>query len=180
MKYKTLKLTRHFYVKIILFCLFVLYTLLIIDFTLINDIFGRNISNIFLANSEQLKEYFANKTNIIPFATVKLFINALKHGSLEPFVVLENILGNFFVFMPFALLVPRVFSRINTTVKFLLFISLFVIAIELLQVVFLTGSADVDDFILNVGGALLAYGLLNVNFMKNGINKLLFGEANEN
>ena len=179
MKYKTLKLTRQLYVRIIFFCLFVIYTLLIIDFTLINDSFGRNISNIFLADSEQLREYFANKTNIIPFATVKLFINAFTQGSLEPFVVLQNILGNFFVFMPFALLVPKAFSRINSTVKFLLFISLFVIAIECLQIVFLTGSADIDDFILNVGGALLVYGLLNIKFIKRSINKLLFGETDE-
>lgn len=179
MKYKTIKITRQFYVKLIFICLFALYMLLIVDFTLINDNFGRNISNIFLADGEQVSEYFANKTNIIPFATVKLFINAFETGSLEPYVVLENILGNFFVFMPFALLVPNVFSRINSAAKFLLFISLLVIAIEVLQLVFLTGSADIDDFILNVSGAMAAYGIFNISKIKYGINKFLFGERNE-
>lgn len=179
MKYKTIKITRQFYVKIIFICLFALYMLLIVDFTLINDNFGRNISNIFLADGEQISEYFANKTNIIPFATVKLFINAFETGSLEPYVVLENILGNFFVFMPFACLVPNVFSRINSAAKFLLFISLLVITIEVLQLVFLTGSADIDDFILNVSGAMAAYGIFNISEIKYGINKFLFGERNE-
>ena len=179
MKYKTFKITRQFYVKIIFICLFVFYTLLIVDFTLISDTFGRNISNIFLADEKQVSEYFADKTNIIPFATVMLFINAFKQGSLNPYVVLENILGNFFVFMPFALLVPKVFSRINSAVKFLLFISLSVIVIEVLQIVFLTGSADIDDFILNVGGAMVAYGILSIPTIKLTINKFLLSEKNE-
>lgn len=179
MKYKTFKITRQFYVKIIFICLFVLYTLLIIDFTLISDSFGRNISNIFLADKKLVSDYFANKTNIIPFATVNLFINAFKQGSLEHYVVLENILGNLLVFMPFALFVPNVFSWINSTVKFLLFISLSVITIEVLQIVFLTGSADIDDFILNIGGAMVAYGILSIPKIKFVINKFLLGEKNE-
>lgn len=179
MKYKTIKITRQFYVKTIIICLLVLYTLLVIDFTLINDSFGRSISNIFLADSKQLSEYFANKTNVIPFATVRLFINAFKEGSLRPYVVLENILGNFFVFMPFALLVPNVFLRINSAVKFLLFISVSVLLVEILQIVFLTGSADVDDFILNVGGAMVMYAILNTNKVKRFTNKVIFGETNE-
>ncbi len=176
LKSKVIKLDRLFVVKSILVCLFLLYTLMIIDFTLINDNFGRSISNIFLADSKQVNEYFANKTNIIPFATVKLFINAFKEGSLKPYIVLENIFGNFFVFMPFAFLVPNVFSRINSAVKFLLLISLTVIFIEVLQIVFLTGSADIDDFILNVGGAMTAYCVLNVPKVKYAVNKFLFGD----
>jgi len=179
LKSKVIKLDRLFVVKSILVCLFLLYTLMIIDFTLINDNFGRSISNIFLADSKQVNEYFANKTNIIPFATVKLFINAFKEGSLKPYIVLENIFGNFFVFMPFAFFVPNIFARINSAVKFLLLISLTVIFIEVLQIVFLTGSADIDDFILNVGGAMAAYGILNFSKVKYAINKFLFGERDE-
>ena len=55
-----------------------------------------------------------------------------------------------------------------------------VLVIEVLQLVFLTGSADIDDFILNVGGAMAAYGILNIDKVKRGINKILFGEINEN
>ncbi len=179
MKSKIIKLDRVVLVKGVIICLFLLYTLMVIDFTLINDNFGRNISNIFLADSKQLSEYFGNKTNIIPFATVKLFINAFKEGSLKPYIVLENILGNFFVFVPFAFFVPKVIAHINSAIKFLLFISLTVIVVEVLQIVFLTGSADIDDFILNVGGAMAAYGVLNIQKVKYGINKFLFGERDE-
>lgn len=152
---------------------------MVIDFTLINDNFGRNISNIFLADKTKISEYMSEKTNLIPFATVKLFINAYKTESLDAFVVIENILGNLFVFMPFAFFIPNIFKKINCAYKFLVFISVVVLIIEVLQLVFLTGSADIDDFILNVGGAMAAYGIFNIAKFKRGINKLLFGEGNE-
>lgn len=153
---------------------FAVYVFIVIDFTLISDSFGRNISNIFLSNGEQVQEYISQKTNFIPFATVKLFINAYKAGSIEPYIVLENILGNLFVFMPFALFVPNIFKRVNSAVKFLIYISVFVIVIEVLQLVFLTGSADIDDFILNVAGAMAAYGILQIQCVKRAVNTFIF------
>ena len=63
--------------------------------------------------------------------------------------------------------------------KFLLVISIAVIVIECLQIVFLTGSADIDDFILNVSGAAIAYGVLSIRKIKGLINKFMLGETNE-
>ncbi len=179
LKSKIINVNRRFIVKSILVCIFLLYTMVVIDFTLINNSFGRNISNIFLAESSAVKEYLSNKINIIPFATVKLFINAYKNSKLETLVVLENIVGNLLVFMPFAFFVPMVFKKINTLLKFFGIIAVAVLSIEILQIVFLTGSADIDDLILNVGGAVIAYKILNIAKIKGGINKFLFGEANE-
>lgn len=179
MKSKVIKLNRVFWVKSIIVCLFLLYTLMVIDFTLINNSFGRSISNIFLADKATVSDYLANKINLVPFATVKLFVNAYRESKLETLVVLENILGNFFVFMPFAFLVPNIFKKINTALKFFVCMSVCVLVVEVLQLVFLTGSADIDDFILNVGGAMAAYGVLGTKKIKSGINKLLFGEVNE-
>ena len=150
--------------------------LMVIDFTLVNDTFGRNISNIFLSGRAEITRYFSHKTNIIPFATVKLFINAYKNESLDTLVVLENIFGNFFAFMPFAFFAPITIKNINSARRFLVFIAICVLCVETLQIIFLTGSADIDDFILNVGGAMAAYGILNVKKIKNGINKFMFGE----
>lgn len=179
LKSKVIKIDRLFVVKSILICLFLLYTLMVIDFTLINDNFGRSISNIFLEDKSTVNEYLSQKINLIPFATVKLFINAYKGDNLEILVVLENIFGNLFVFMPFAFFVPHIFKRINSWFKFLLTISVSVLFIEVLQLVFLTGSADIDDFILNVGGAMLVYGVLSLAKVKGFVNKFLFGERNE-
>lgn len=179
LKSKVIKLDRVFFAKSIFICLFLLYTLMVIDFTLVNDSFGRSISNIFLADKATVNEYLSQKINLIPFATVKLFINAYKDANLNTFVVLENTLGNLFVFMPFALFVPNIFKKINSAAKFLICISVSVLIIEALQIVFLTGSADIDDFILNIGGAMIVYGILNITKVKNFINKLIYGESNE-
>ena len=35
---------------------------------------------------------------------------------------------------------------------------------------------DIDDFILNVGGAMAAWAIFNITKVKTHINKLLFGE----
>ena len=179
MKSKVIKLNRVVFVKSILVCLFLLYTLAVIDFTLINDNFGRSISNIFLADKQAVNSYLSQKINLIPFATVKLCINAYKNSNLETLVVIENIIGNLFAFMPFAFFVPRIFKKINTALKFMGIIVASVLIIEILQIVFLTGSADVDDLILNVGGAMIAYAILNNVKCKRAINKFLFGECNE-
>lgn len=179
LKSRVIKLNRSVIVKSILICLFLLYTFMVIDFTLINNSFGRDISNIFLADRAKIQEYFSHKINFIPFATVKLFVNAYRDSNLETHIIIENILGNFLVFVPFAFFVPRIFKAINSFARFLLCISICVIAIELLQIIFLTGSADIDDFILNVLGGTLAYGILNINKIKRGINKFLYGERDE-
>ena len=156
--------------------LFAVYIFIVIDFTLISDSFGRNISNIFMLDSEQLRLYVSQKVNFIPFKTVKLFISAYNSGVLKPYIVLENILGNIFVFMPFALFLPIVFTRIDSVVKFLICISVSVVVIELLQLLFLTGSADIDDFILNVSGAASAYGILKIRGVKRAVNTFIFGK----
>lgn len=179
LKSKVINVNRSFVLKSIVICLFLLYTLMVIDFTLINNSFGRSISNIFLADKAVINEHLAQKINLIPFATVKLFINAYKESALETHSIIENILGNLFVFMPFAFFVPNIFKGINSLLKFLLVISVVVIIIECLQIVFLTGSADIDDFILNVGGAAMAYGILVIPKIKLFINRFMSGETNE-
>ena len=180
MRSKTITFNRSSVSRIILILLFVIYTLTVIDFTLINDNFGRSVSsNIFSADRSTVNEYISQKINLVPFATVRLFINAYKDAHLEPHIVVENIFGNFFVFMPFAFFLPNIFKRINSFWKFFAYISAAVLIIEVLQIVFLTGSADIDDFILNVAGASVAYGVLNIPKIKRAVNKFLFGEFNE-
>ena len=157
--------------------LFAVYVFIIIDFTLISESFGRNISSIFLLDNAAAREYISDNTNFIPFETVRLFLNA---SNLAPYRVLENILGNFLAFMPFALFVPNIFKGVNSILKFFVFVSVTVILIEALQLVFLSGSADIDDFILNVSGAMTAYVLFNLNLLKGHIKNFVLGEQNEN
>ena len=71
--------------------------------------------------------------------------------------------------MPFAFFLKYLFKRENKFINFLLTIVLIVISFELIQLLTLSGSFDIDDIILNTLGAILFY--LFINFK--GIDKLL-------
>lgn len=152
--------------------LFLIYVIVVIDFTLISESFGRNISNIFSLSKPQIKEYITENTNVVPFGTVRLYINAYKADNIEHYIVFENLIGNFFVFMPFAFFLPIICDKVNSALVFAGLISATVIIIELLQIVFLTGSADIDDFILNVAGAMAAFGILKIKAVKRFVRKI--------
>ena len=152
--------------------LFLIYVIVVIDFTLISESFGRNISNIFSLSKPQIKEYITENTNLVPLSTIKLYINAYKADNIEHYIVFENLLGNFFVFMPFAFFLPIICDKANSALAFAGIISATVIIIELLQIVFLTGSADIDDFILNVAGAMVAFGILRIKSVNRLVNKI--------
>ena len=138
----------------------------------ISESFGRNISNIFPLSKPQIKEYITENTNVVPFGTVRLYINAYKADNIEHYIVFENLIGNFFVFMPFAFFLPIICDKVNSALVFAGLISATVIIIELLQIVFLTGSADIDDFILNVAGAMAAFGILKIKAVKRFVRKI--------
>ena len=152
--------------------LFLIYVIVVIDFTLISESFGRNISNIFSLSRSQIKQYITENTNLVPLSTIKLYINAYKADNIEHYIVFENLLGNFFVFMPFAFFLPIICDKANSALAFAGIISATVIIIELLQIVFLTGSADIDDFILNVAGAMVAFGILRIKSVNRLVNKI--------
>ena len=159
--------------------LFIIYVIVVIDFTLVSGSFGRNVSNIFTLSTREVREYISANTNIIPFATVRLYINDFKAGKIVPFIVAENLLGNLFVFMPLAFFVPALVRKINSTLRFFAFACTVVLIVELLQIIFMSGSADIDDFILNVAGAMTAYGVLQIQKIKEAVNKYAMGSETD-
>ena len=99
------------------------------------------------------------KANLIPFRTVSLFFRLLSHQ--RPYLVRAaaiNLAGNVVMFIPLGLLLPLVFLKLRKLWKTLLCTALIITAVEILQLLTLVGSCDVDDLILNLFGALLGYG----------------------
>lgn len=133
------------------------YVLLLVNFTLIDDTFGRNIFNIQNLNYDSLVNYMETSLNLIPFATIRLYVNGLKSDNISLGYFLINIFGNLLMLMPLAFFVPTLLKKINTFLKFLIFVIGFAVCIEVLQILFLTGSCDIDDVMLNVLGAALSY-----------------------
>lgn len=136
-----------------------IYIVLLVNYTLVDGSFGRNILNIKNLNFDSLVNYMETSLNLIPFATIKLYINGLKSDNISFGYFLINIFGNLLMLMPLSFFVPTLIEKIDTFPKLLIFVILFAICIEILQILFLTGSCDIDDVILNVIGAIIAYSI---------------------
>ena len=154
---------------------FIFYLIMLIDFTLIDDGMGRNIFNVFSWNTSAFRDYVNTSTNLVPFYTVRLFINGYKNGQLALSVMLENIFGNFVAFMPLTFFTACRFKRFTKWYSVTITVIVSVMTVELLQFLFLTGSSDIDDVILNVAGAMCLYAVLRIKRISRGISKFTFG-----
>lgn len=156
------------YMKASIWVMFILYLLLLINFMILGNNFGRNFEFIFTASKETIKSYFDNNFNVIPFDTIRNYLdNSGVYFDIK--LVCINILGNLICFMPFAFFLKYLFSKENKFINFFLTILLIVISFELIQLLTLSGSFDIDDIILNTLGAILFYLFISLK----GIDKLL-------
>ena len=157
---------------------FLLYLVVLIDFTLIDGGFGRNIFNILGWNDQSFSQYLKTNTNLIPFQTIHLFISGYRNGYLPLIAMLENIFGNLLAFTPFAFFLPALFPKMRRGRALFLAVLCVVVAVELLQFIFLTGSTDLDDVILNTLGAMLAFRFFTLGRVSGWLTKATFGVWN--
>ena len=163
------------FMKTFLFFLFGFYIIMLIDYTLIDDNFGRNIFNFLSWDKNAFSKYIKESTNIIPFATVKLFIKGYFHNSLTFWDTVLNLVGNFLVLMPVTFFTAVFFNKTRTFVKMTVVVFITSVTIELLQFLFLTGASDIDDVILNISGAMIFYRLINTKKLRKVISRMTFG-----
>lgn len=110
--------------------------------------------------SPQLRKHF----NPIPFHTITLFLRCLM-PPYRPWLIrgaITNLFGNILLFIPLGLLPPLLWSWAGKLWKTLLLAAGIVAVVELLQMLLLVGTCDVDDLILNVTGAAIGYGLFKL------------------
>jgi glycopeptide antibiotics resistance protein len=108
----------------------------------------------------------AASINLTPMATIgpalrRLF--ALRMSTPE----VRTLIGNFFLLMPLAWYGPILIGRLRNILWFALAAILFSVAIELAQLAITRGlgythATDVDDVIVNAGGALVAFMVLGI------------------
>lgn len=146
--------------KELFYVLLIFYLALLIHFTLLGDSMGRNIFNILNWNPESFDQYIRQSVNLVPFTTIRLFIRASQNGTLPFGSIALNLLGNFAVLMPIPLFMRILFRQHHTARKVFAVVLGTSLLIEILQFVFLTGSCDVDDVLLNVSGAMIFYAVL--------------------
>ncbi len=95
------------------------------------------------------------KYNFIPFQTISLYFTYYDHFPLWTWLI--NLAGNIGVFVPFGLLLPTVFPKLQHLLSFLVVFMFCITILESLQLLLRLGSFDVDDILLNTIGALLGY-----------------------
>lgn len=106
-------------------------------------------------------EVVNSNINFIPFKTVKLFIRAIQ-GSFSDYAVRHsviNLAGNVIMFIPLGFFIPSVFSKYSAFLNSVSVCAISIIIVEIVQLFTLLGSCDIDDFILNIAGVIMGYGI---------------------
>lgn len=94
--------------------------------------------------------------SIIPFKSLLDMIN----NNISVTRILENILGNIAIFIPFGLLLPIVQKDMSK--KIILYGLITSALIEIIQYVFALESSDIDDLTLNTLGTIIGYLLYKI------------------
>lgn len=105
-------------------------------------------------------EQVTQQLNLVPFRTLRLFADLLDSGVHAHIrMAIINLGGNIIMFIPLGFLLPRVFPQLASLLRVLLTTALLITAVEIIQLLTLVGSCDIDDLILNVIGSAIGYGL---------------------
>ena len=151
--------------KIYLYCIFIFYFINLIKLTLFDPNYGRVGLNFEGWSKENFQIYLRNN-NIIPLKTI---IEYMMRGDR---VAMINLLGNIVAFAPMGIFLPILFDREKKLKNFILTNIAIILGIEILQFLTLSGSFDIDDFILNLLGALIVYSLYKIRKINKLINKI--------
>ncbi|MCL2058768.1 MAG: VanZ family protein [Oscillospiraceae bacterium] len=97
--------------------------------------------------------------NLVPFRTIIGYFKALVDRSMTRGIPIQNIIGNLLAFMPLGFFLPFFSKKMSKLIIFAMTVSVSIITIELLQFILRVGSMDIDDFILNLLGALIGFAI---------------------
>lgn len=125
---------------------------------LVYMLIGRNVS---VWSNALMSEVMPYRINIVPFRTIREYIEMLFVSDINKDIPLMNLLGNLFMFFPMGFLLP-LYKKNKNCKNFILSMMSILIFKEFLQ--FVCGKAvfDIDDIILNMIGAIIAFFIWNV------------------
>ncbi|WML45420.1 VanZ family protein [Neobacillus sp. PS3-40] len=113
-----------------------------------------------------LVEYIEKSSNFVPFKTISTYVKAIFDGSMNLDIPIKNLVGNLIMFFPMGIYLPYLVKRINNVGIFSFTTIILLFVIEILQSVSRRGSFDIDDFILNMLGTLIGFGIWKLNFIQ--------------
>lgn len=150
-------------VRRVMWLCFALYLHLVLTFTLFDPGMGRNFFYFLHATAEDRAYYTQWHINLTPLHTIRtVYLNGYCNGYITAGSLLLNLAGNLFVFAPLAFFIPYLWRGKHPFLRVFSLTLIAVLSVELCQLALMCGSCDVDDVILNLGGALIAYLLLRL------------------
>lgn len=105
----------------------------------------------------QLREHL----NLVPFRVIKNYLRIFTRPANRIFLpyALTNFLGNILLFIPLGFFPPMLLKKMQKFWKTMLLVLGIMVTVEILQMLLLVGTCDVDDIILNAFGASIGYGI---------------------
>ncbi|MCG1010869.1 VanZ family protein [Salinicoccus sp. ID82-1] len=151
-------------VKFILGLSFILYLYILMDL-----MFIRPENGMYAGHS--LLEYIQASSNFVPFRTIAENIHGIAGNGMDTGLAIRNLTGNLFMFLPMGIYLPFLIRKIDGASKFVVAMTIVLIILEVAQVLTRRGVIDIDDYILNMAGALMGYGIWKTKLLQ----KLLKG-----
>ena len=161
-----------------LFLLFLLLYLYLIASLTLFDQGLRLDENRLLDRTLTPREYYLKWfVNFHPFESIyTVYIRGTLDGYVSARYAILNLLGNLCAFMPLSILLPALFRCMRRWYCFFPTVLLTVVGVEGLQYWMMVGSCDVDDVILNVGGAMILYLVLLIPPIRRFMERFWTGE----
>ena len=115
-------------------------------------------------------QYFRQFTNFVPFKMIAEYIQRYNNGFQT--LSVNNLLGNFVLFLPMGMAMPCLFKKLNRFWKVTLCVLGLVVLVEVAQGILRVGSIDIDDVIFNLSGAMIGYGIIKIPFINHVLRKV--------
>lgn len=116
--------------------------------------------------------YIKTNINIVPFKTIIEYILAYIEQTINTSTIVQNLAGNLILFMPMAVLLPCLFKMLRKWSGFLGCMLIILFAVEVIQIVTMAGSFDIDDFILNMAGACIVFAVIKTKVVIEALHKV--------
>ena len=136
----------------ILWVIFGIYIIIFLYATL----FGHRSGSFY--SDMTIGDYIARSVNLVPFKTISLYIKWIFDGNrYNNYIPLTNLGVNLILLFPMGFFLPNLFDRLRNFIAYLSTNILILALIETIQLITRRGSFDVDDFILNILGAIIGF-----------------------
>ena len=118
---------------------------------------------LFFGGLFHLDRGWGGNVNLVPFHTIHNYIRFYRNtGSM---VSVFNLVGNIVITFPLGMLLPLLWKKLRHWFFTLPILAVFCVGVEYLQWLTATGTADIDDSILNFVGGCVGYGLARLGQM---------------